>query len=561
MLSRLARRRTRILQPSQNLNNVRIQRFVSDGKRVVFGEEARQVMLKGVQKMSKAVSVTLGPKGRNVVIDMEYQDPKITKDGVTVAKNITFSDPEYEIGARLVRSVANKANEEAGDGTTTATILTHHIYEEGVKKISGGLNPMDIWRGINKGVKIVVEELKSMTEPVAESERIMQVATVSGNNSKAIGGLIAKAMEEVGVDGNITVESGKGIEDEIEVQKGMKFDQGYLSPTFVTDKKTSTTNFKDTSILVVDHKISDPRSLLPVLELLVKKRKPLTIISAEGMDSDVLNNLAINVAVNNLKICAVKAPGFGKNREGILEDIAVLTGADLISESGIKLEDVTEENLGSAANVIVSKNDTLIVGGNGAEEELDERCDILRSEIEQNTSDYEKNKLKERLAKLRGGVAIIKVGGSSEVEVEEKKDRYIDALHATYAAVSEGIVPGGGCALLYAGRSLKNTKSDNFDFDVGVQIVAKACEMPIRTIVKNANEEPAVVINRLLHPESGEIDTKFGYNALTGKYVNMMEDGIIDPTKVVRTALVDAASIAGLMTTTEALVLPEKKED
>jgi chaperonin GroEL len=531
------------------------------GKEVRFGEDARQTMLRGVKKIAQAVAVTLGPKGRNVVIAQKFGDPKITKDGVTVAKSIEFSDPTENIGAQLVRSVASKTNDQAGDGTTTASVLTHAIYEEGCEKVAGGLNSMDIWRGINKAVDKCVSELKSLTVKVDSESQIRQVATVSANNDEEIGALIADAMKRVGKDGVITVESGKTLVNEIDVVEGMRFDQGYLSPHFTTDKKLLTCELKDAYILLVDQKITSARAIHPLLDQVLQANKSLLIISSDGVDSDVLNNLVANRLQVGLKVSAVKAPGFGTDRDSTLQDIAVLTGGEVISQDlGAKLEDVKLKQLGQAKSITVTADHTLILGGAGSKETVEERCGLIREKLATEESEYTKGKLQNRLARLVGGVAVIKVGGASEVEVNEKKDRVEDALNATRAAVAEGIVPGGGAALLYASLALNNFEGDNFDQTVGIKIVQRAIQMPLKQIVLNAGVEGAVVVARLIDPPSGKVDKEMGYNAQTGEYVNMYKAGIIDPTKVVRTALVDAASVAGIMVTTQCLVTDEESE-
>eukprot|EP01125_Pyxidicula_operculata_P012526 TRINITY_DN4116_c0_g1_i1.p1 TRINITY_DN4116_c0_g1~~TRINITY_DN4116_c0_g1_i1.p1 ORF type:complete len:560 (-),score=207.50 TRINITY_DN4116_c0_g1_i1:136-1815(-) len=530
-------------------------------KDVRFSEEARKSMLKGVRKIAQAVAVTLGPKGRNVVIAQKYGEPKITKDGVTVAKSIEFKDPHENIGAQLVRSVAGKTNDKAGDGTTTASVLTLAIFEEGCEKVSGGLNAMDIWRGIDKAVKVVVNELNAMKRDVQSSEQIRQVATVSANSDVEIGKLIADAMERVGKEGVITVESGKSLVNEIEVVKGMRFDQGYLSPSFATDKKTQACEMKDALVLIADFKISSARGLFPLLEQIAGSNRPLLIISGDGVESEVLTMLVVN-RLNGLKVCAVKAPGFGDNRAAQLQDIAIMTGGKLVSQDlGGKLEDVKLKDLGSAKNITITQDHTLILGGGGAPEEIQERADQIRQKIASTTSTYEKEKATERLAKLVGGVAQIKVGGASEVEVGEKKDRVEDALNATRAAVEEGIVPGGGSALLYASLALNDLKGDNFDQNVGIQILKKAIQQPAKQIALNAGVEGAIIVSKLLEPASGKINKNMGYNAQSGVFVDMFEAGIIDPTKVVKTALIDAASVSGLLVTTQAIVTEEEEKE
>ena len=516
-------------------------------------------MLRGVNALSDAVETTLGPKGRNVIIDQPYGAPKITKDGVTVAKSIEFEDRFENMGAQLVRQVANKANEAAGDGTTTATVLARAIYAEGCKSVAAGLNPMDLRRGVNMAVDAVVEELRKMTKNVSSNEEIMQVATISANNDQTIGKLIATAMEKVGKDGVITVQDGKTLSDELEVVEGMKFDRGFISPYFMTDTKTMKTEMEDPAILLYDSKISTVQSLLPILENIAREGRSLVII-AEDVDGEALSTLILNKLRGGLKVCAVKAPGFGDNRKNTLADLAVLTGATLISqETGQKLESATMDMLGSAKKITITKDDTVILNGQGAPEAIAARCENIRSLISTTQSTYEKEKLEERLAKLSGGVAVIKVGGASEVEVGEKKDRIEDALNATRAAVAEGIVVGAGAALLYASKALEGLKSKaaNFDQKIGVDIIEKAIRVPCATIAKNAGVEGAVVVNTLL---SGN-DKEMGYNAFTGEYTNMFSAGVVDPTKVIRTALVNAAGVSSLMTTTECMIadLPAKE--
>uniref|UniRef100_A0A6B2L0U5 Uncharacterized protein n=1 Tax=Arcella intermedia TaxID=1963864 RepID=A0A6B2L0U5_9EUKA len=518
-------------------------------------------MLKGARKVAKAVAVTLGPKGRNVVIGQSYGEPKITKDGVTVAKSIDLRDPTENLGAQLVKSVASKTNDQAGDGTTTATVLTMSIFEEGCEKVAGGLNPMDIWRGVSKAVDRCVKELQTLSKDVVTHEQIKQVATVSGNGDEEIGSLIADAMKKVGRDGAITVESGKTLQCEIEVVEGMKFDQGFLSPGFVTEKKNSSCELKNPYILITDQKINSARALLPVLEQTVAQNRPLLILSVDGVESEVLSMLVIN-RLQGLKVCAVKAPGYGDNRTNMLQDIAVLTGGTIVSqELGLKLEDVKLKHLGTAQTTTITQDSTIILGGGGDKEAIEERVEIIRATVERSDSQYDKDRAKDRLAKLAGGVAQIKVGGASEVEVNEKKDRVVDALNATKAAVAEGIVPGGGSALLYCSLALNDLKGDNFDQDVGIKIIQKAILAPIKTIAANAGVDGSIVVSKLLDPPSGKVDRNMGYNAQTGKFVDMFQEGIIDPTKVVRVALVDASSVAGLLTTTQCLVTDELEKD
>jgi chaperonin GroEL len=531
----------------------------SYAKDVRFGAEARQLMLKGARKMANAIAVTLGPKGRNVVIS-QFSAPKITKDGVTVAKSIDFSNPHENVGAQLIKNVANKTNDQAGDGTTTASILSLAIFEAGCEKVAGGLNAMDIWRGVNKAVDKCVQELKKLSIPVS-NEQIRQVATVSANGDERIGQLIADGLNRVGKNGVLTVETGKSLVDEIEVIEGMKFDQGYLSPAFVTDNKSLTTELKDAAILVVDHKISNLRSVLPILEQALANNKPLLIIAADGLETEVLTVLAYAKSFQGLKLCAVKAPGYGDNRTSMLQDIATVTGTEVIStELGMKLDDVKFNQLGSAKTVTVTQDSTLILGGGGSKESIKERCEIIQEKISSTDSEYDRQRASERLAKLSGGVGIIKVGGASELEVNEKKDRIVDALNATRAALEEGIVPGGGSALLYCGETLKDVRGDNFDQDVGIQIIRTAIQAPIKTIASNAGIDGAIIVGKLL---TDPINKNMGYNAQTGKFVDMLKEGIIDPTKVVRIALIDAASVASILTTTNCLITeePEKEKD
>jgi len=520
-------------------------------------------MLSGVNKLADAVAVTLGPKGRNVVIDQQYGAPKITKDGVTVARAIEFKDRHENIGAQLVRQVASKTNDVAGDGTTTATILTRAIFAEGCKAVAAGMNPMDIRRGISQAVDKIVEQLQKATHTITTSAEIAQVATISANGDQAIGKLIASAMEKVGKNGVITVQDGKTLHDELEVVEGMKFDRGYISPYFMTNPKTQKTEYTDVRILVVDGKISSIHPLVPVLETVIKLGQPLLII-AEDVEGDAIATLVLNRLRANTKVVAVKAPGFGDNRKETLRDIATLTGAELISdELDLKLENVTIDHLGAAKKITVTKDDTIILNGLGAPQALQERVSLIKSAIESATSEYEKEKLQERLAKLSGGVAVIKVGGASEVEVGEKKDRVDDALNATRAAVEEGIVPGGGMALLYASQILREMKGTNQDQQVGINIVREAVRVPARTIAFNSGLQGDVIMGKLLELANGDLKCRQGLDAQTGEYpIDLISAGIIDPTKVVRTALVDASAVASLMTTTEAMIvdLPKKEE-
>jgi len=534
-------------------------RCFATGKDIRFGADARRLIMRGVDKIADAVQVTLGPKGRNVAIEQSYGSPKITKDGVTVAKSIEFEDPFENIGAQLTRNVASKTNDVAGDGTTTATILARAIFTEGCKSVAAGMNPMDLKRGIDLAVENVVQFLQKHSKKITTSAEIEQVASISANNEVEIGKLIAKAMEKVGKEGVITVTDGKSLENEVEIIEGMKFDQGTLSRYFFTDMKTQQCVLEDPYVLLVENKITTVHQLLPILEKVAASGKRLLII-AENVEGDALSTLILN-KIRGLPICAVKAPGFGDSRTNNMQDLAVLTGGRVVSEeTGTKLEDLELEDLGRAKKITVTKDDTIILDGAGKKEAIRERCDQIKEAISKTTSDWDKEKLSERLVKLSGGVAVIKVGGASEVEVNEKKDRITDALNATRAAVSEGIVPGGGSALLYAARVLedlkKSTKSTNFDQGQGIQIVQDSLKVPCKTIANNAGAEGSVVVEKLY----AQSDLNLGYDAQTGRYCDMIAAGIIDPTKVVRTALLDAASVASLMTTTEAVIveLPKK---
>ena len=529
-------------------------------KEVRFGDECRAGVLAGVEKLADAVQVTLGPKGRNVVIEQPYGGPKITKDGVTVAKSIEFSDRFQNVGASLVKQVASATNDVAGDGTTTATVLTRAILVEGCKSVAAGMNPMDLRRGINLAVEHVVKELKNRSKMISTTEEIAQVGTISANGEREIGELIARAMEKVGKEGVITVQDGKTLENELEVVEGMKFDRGYISPYFVTDQKTMKCELEDPFILICEKKISGLTSIIPVLEAVVKAQRPLLIIS-EDVESEALATLIVNKLRAGLKVAAVKAPGFGEQRKAYLQDIAVLTGGSVISEDlGMKLENVDTAMLGQAKKVTISKEDTIILHGGGEKVNITDRCEMIRQGMETTTSDYDREKLQERLAKLSGGVAVLKVGGVSEVEVGEKKDRITDALNATKAAVEEGIVPGGGTALVYASRTLEGVKEkcENFDQTIGVQIIQRAIRVPAATIASNAGQEGAVIVGKLLEMEGDEL---IGYNAATGNFENMVSAGVIDPMKVVRTALLDAASVASLLTTAEVIVVEAAKPE
>ncbi|MSO65209.1 MAG: chaperonin GroEL [Alphaproteobacteria bacterium] len=526
-------------------------------KDIRFNQDARERLLRGVDTLANAVRVTLGPKGRNVVLEKSFGAPRITKDGVTVAKEIELSDKFENMGAQMVREVASRTSDEAGDGTTTATVLAQAIVREGLKSVAAGMNPMDLKRGIDIAVAAVIEDVKKRSKAVKSNEEIAQIGTISANGEREIGDFIARAMEKVGKEGVITVEEAKGIETELDVVEGMQFDRGYLSPYFVTNAEKMLVELEDPHILLHEKKLSNLQAMLPVLEAVVQSGRPLVIIS-EDVEGEALATLVVNKLRGGLKVAAAKAPGFGDRRKAMLEDIAVLTGGTLISEDlGIKLENVTLDMLGRAKKVSMTKEDTTLVGGGGKKKDIDGRVNQIRAQIEETTSDYDKEKLQERLAKLAGGVAVIKVGGASEMEVKERKDRVEDALHATRAAVQEGVVPGGGVALLYATRVLKGLKVDNDDQQVGIEIVRKALEAPLRQIVENAGVDGAVVAGKLLEQK----DVRFGYDAQAEKYTDMVTAGIIDPTKVVRTALTDAASIAGLLITTEAMIAerPEKK--
>ncbi len=525
-------------------------------KDVKFAADARDRMMRGVEVLANAVKVTLGPKGRNVIIEKSYGAPRTTKDGVTVAKEIELDDKFENMGAQMVRDVAQKTNDMAGDGTTTATILAHAILREGMKCVAAGLNPMDLKRGIEKAVIQVVEEIKKKSKKVKDSAEVAQVGTVAANGDEAIGQMISKAMQKVGNEGVITVEEAKSIETELEIVEGMQFDRGYLSPYFITNPDKMTVELENPYILIHEKKLSNLQSMLPVLEAVVQSGRPLLII-AEDIEGEALATLVVNKLRGGLKIAAVKAPGFGDRRKAMLQDIAILTKGEMISEDlGIKLESVTLGMLGQAKRVSIDKDNTTIVDGEGSADEIKSRVEQIRAQIETTTSDYDKEKLQERLAKLAGGVAVIKVGGASEVEVKERKDRVDDALHATRAAVEEGIVPGGGTALLYATKALEGMKGANDDQTKGIDIVRKAITTPLKQIASNAGHDGAVVSGNLLR----EGDETQGFNAATDTYENLVAAGVIDPTKVVRTALQDAASVAGLLITTEAAIA-EKPDD
>ena len=519
-------------------------------KDVKFGADARERMLRGVDILANAVKVTLGPKGRNVVLDKSFGAPRITKDGVSVAKEIELADKFENMGAQMVREVASKTNDIAGDGTTTATVLAQAIIREGAKAVAAGMNPMDLKRGIDKAVGVVVEELKNNTKKITSPEEIAQVGTISANGETEIGEMIASAMQKVGSEGVITVEEAKGLHTELDVVEGMQFDRGYISPYFVTNPEKMTADLDAPYILIHEKKLSSLQPMLPLLESVVQSGRPLMII-AEDVDGEALATLVVNKLRGGLKIAAVKAPGFGDRRKAMLEDIAILTGGQVISEDiGIKLESVTLEMLGRAKKIHIEKENTTIVEGAGNSDDIKGRCNQIRAQIEETTSDYDREKLQERLAKLAGGVAVIRVGGSTEVEVKERKDRVDDALHATRAAVEEGIVPGGGTALARASSALKGLTFDNDDQRVGGEIVRKALQAPLRQIAFNAGEDGAVIAGKVLEND-GYV---FGFDAQKGEYKDLVAAGIIDPTKVVRTALQDAASVGGLLITTEAMV-------
>jgi len=532
---------------------IAIRSFAS-AKEIRHGADARAMMLEGCNRLADAVAVTMGPKGRNVVIEQSFGPPKVTKDGVTVAKSIELKNvPMVNVGAQLVKTVASKTNDVAGDGTTTATVLARAIFREGCKAVAAGMNPMDIKRGMDQAVKVVLEDLSEQTTMIESPDAIRSVATIAANGDELIGDLITRAFERVGKDGTITVSDGKTLDHELEVVEGMKFDRGYISPYFLTDVKAQKAELEDPLILLYEKKISTVQALLPVLEQVAKAQKPLVVI-AEDIDGEALALLVVNKLRGGLKVAAVKAPGFGDNRKAMLHDLAVITGAEMINEElGGKLEDITLAQLGSAKTVSISKDDTVILDGIGDKADIDERCDGIRDAIELSASEYEKDKLKERLAKISGGVAVIKVGGASEVEVNEVKDRLNDSLNATQAALEEGIVPGGGSALLRAAAKLDGLQLDNLDQQVGVDAIKAALKVPCMQIAANAGEEGAVVVQTLQKSDNPHL----GFNAQTGQYVDMIEAGIIDPKKVVRSALADAASVAGLMTTTEAIIADE----
>ncbi|MGH8111911.1 MAG: chaperonin GroEL [Rhodanobacteraceae bacterium] len=526
-------------------------------KEIRFSEDARSRMMRGVNALSNAVKATLGPKGRNVVLEKSFGAPTITKDGVSVAKEIELADKFENMGAQMVKEVASKTSDAAGDGTTTATVLAQAMIREGMKAVAAGMSPMDLKRGIDKAVAAAVEQLKKISKPSSDSKSIAQVGTISANGDEHIGKLISDAMDKVGKEGVITVEDGSGLENELDVVEGMQFDRGYLSPYFINNQQSMQAELEEPYILLHDKKISNVRDLLPVLEGVAKSGKPLLIV-AEEVEGEALATLVVNTIRGIVKVCAVKAPGFGDRRKAMLEDMAILTKGTVISEEvGLKLENATVKDLGKAKKVIITKENTTLIDGAGDNKHIEGRIKQIKAQIEETTSDYDKEKLQERVAKLSGGVAVVKVGAATEVEMKEKKARVEDALHATRAAVEEGVVPGGGVALVRALAAIKNLKSDNEDQEHGIVIAKRAMEAPLREIVANAGEEPSVVLNKVAEGKGN-----YGYNAATGEYGDMVEMGILDPTKVTRSALQNAASIAGLMITTEAMIgEAPKKED
>ena len=525
-------------------------------KDVRFSTDARDRMLRGVDILANAVKVTLGPKGRNVILDKSFGAPRITKDGVTVAKEIELEDKFENMGAQMVREVAQKTNDVAGDGTTTATVLAAAIVKEGVKSVAAGMNPMDLKRGIDLAVAAVVADIKKRSKKVGSSAEVAQVGTISSNGDAAVGKMIADAMQKVGNEGVITVEEAKALDTEVEIVEGMQFDRGYLSPYFITNAEKMVAELEDAYVLLHEKKLSQLQAMLPVLEAVVQSGKPLLII-AEDLEGEALATLVVNKLRGGLKVAAVKAPGFGDRRKAMLEDIAILTGGQLISEElGIKLESVTLAMLGRAKKVVIEKEKTTIIDGAGKKKDIEARVNQIKAQIEETTSDYDREKLQERLAKLAGGVAVIRVGGATEIEVKEKKDRVEDALNATRAAVEEGIVPGGGVALLRAKKAVGKLTDDNADVQAGINIVLKAIEMPLRQIAENAGVEGSIVVNKILENKS----ETYGFDAQTEDYVDMLDKGIVDPAKVVRAALQDAASIAGLLVTTEAMIAETPKE-
>jgi chaperonin GroEL len=526
-------------------------------KDVKFSQDARDRMLRGVDILAEAVKVTLGPKGRNVVLEKSFGAPRVTKDGVTVAKEIELEDKFENMGAQMVKEVASKTSDVAGDGTTTATVLAQAIVKEGAKAVAAGANPMDLKRGIDQAVHAIIEQLKSKSKKVTNNEEIAQVGTVSANGDTEIGKMIAQAMDKVGKEGVITVEEAKSMETELDVVEGMQFDRGYISPYFITNAEKMVAELEEPYILIHEKKLASLQPLLPLLEAVVQSGKPLLII-AEEVEGEALATLVVNKLRGGLKVAAVKAPGFGDRRKAMLEDIAILTVGTMVSEDlGIKLENVTLNMLGRAKRVRIEKENTTIIDGAGKKKDIEGRINQIKAQIEETTSDYDKEKLQERLAKLAGGVAIIKVGGSTEVEVKERKDRVEDALHATRAAVEEGVVPGGGVALLRAAKALDELKTENDDQKIGINVVRKALSWPARLIAINAGEDGSVVVGKILEKQT----YSFGYNAQTGEYGDLTSQGVIDPTKVVRNALLGAASIAGLLITTEAMVAERPKKE
>ncbi len=526
-------------------------------KDVKFGADARERMLRGVDILADAVQVTLGPKGRNVVIDKSFGAPRTTKDGVTVAKEIELSDKFENMGAQMVREVASKTNDAAGDGTTTATVLARAIVREGSKSVAAGMNPMDLKRGVEKAVEAVVSDLKKRSKKVKSNDEIRQVGTISANGDSTVGSMIAEAMAKVGNEGVITVEEAKSLDTELEVVEGMQFDRGYISPYFITNAEKMVAELEEPYILIHEKKLTSLQPMLPILEAIVQAGRPLIII-AEEVEGEALATLVVNKLRGGLKVAAVKAPGFGDRRKAMLEDIAIVTGGQVISEDlGIKLENVKLNMLGTAKKVRITKDDTTIIDGAGKKTDIQSRVAQIKAQVEETTSDYDKEKLQERLAKLAGGVAVIRVGGATEVEVKEKKDRVDDALNATKAAVEEGIIPGGGAALLYATKALKDLVGENDDQNVGIAIIRKAIQAPIRQIVENSGVEASIVVGKLLEQKSAN----YGYNAQTEEYVDLIEAGIVDPTKVVRIALQNAASVAALLITTEAMVADRPKKE
>lgn len=524
-------------------------------KQVLFGDDARSKMVRGINVLADAVKVTLGPKGRNVVLERAFGGPKVTKDGVSVAKEIELKDKFENMGASMVREVASKTSDNAGDGTTTATVLAQAIVDEGMKFVAAGMNPMDLKRGIDKAVGAAIAELKKLSKTTTTSKEIAQVGSISANSDSEIGEIISEAMDKVGKEGVITVEDGKSLNNELEVVEGMQFDRGYLSPYFINVAEKQATVFENAYFLLHDKKISNIRELLPILEQVAKSGRPLVII-AEDIDGEALATLVVNSIRGILKVVAIKAPGFGDRRTAMLEDIAVLTGATVISSTvGLSLDKATLEQLGSAKKIEVTKENTTIIDGAGATEAIENRIKNIRTQIEVATSDYDREKLQERVAKLAGGVALIKVGAATEVEMKEKKARVEDALHATRAAVEEGIVPGGGVALIRAKQAIADLKGDNDEQNAGIRIVLRAMEEPLRQIVKNAGEEPSVVVNQVAHGQGN-----YGYNAQSGEYGDMVEMGVLDPTKVTRTALLNAASVASLILTTDCMVAEYPQE-